>query len=146
MFHSHSILNPTYQTPSPSLLNLQNFTTPNGSLMSVCCVRVCRFGISFICVIKGIESKLIAVCLFNDYSLIADLHIFVYGRAEFSSISLECTKVKLLILNNFEYNGRKSLYSKPRLNKLPWKLNFVLCYESFKVFLQSLKLFPYYRP
>ena len=49
-----------------------------------------------------IESKLISVCLINDYSLIADLHILVYGRAEFSSFSLECTKVKLLILNNFE--------------------------------------------
>ena len=41
------------------------------------------------------------VCLINVYSLIADLHIFVYGRAQFSSISLERTKVKLLILNNF---------------------------------------------
>ena len=52
-------------------------------------------------VIEFIESKLISLCLINDYSLIADLHIFVYGRDEFSSISLECTKVKLLILNNF---------------------------------------------
>ena len=33
--------------------------------------------------------------------LIADLHIFVYGRAEFSFISLEGRKVKLSILNNF---------------------------------------------
>ena len=45
--------------------------------------------------IKSIDSKLISVYLNNDYSLIADLHIFVYTRAE-------CTKVKLLILNNFE--------------------------------------------
>ena len=52
-------------------------------------------------VIEVIESKLISVCLINDYSLIADLHIFAYGRDKFSSISLECTKVKLLILNNF---------------------------------------------
>ena len=37
---------------------------------------------------KVIKSKLISVCLINDYSLIADLHIFVYGRAKFSSISL----------------------------------------------------------
>ena len=52
--------------------------------------------------IEVIESKLISVCLINDYSLIADIHIFDYGRAEFSFISLECTKkVKLLILNNF---------------------------------------------
>ena len=33
---------------------------------------------------------------------IADLHFFVYGRAECAFISLECTKVKLLKLNNFE--------------------------------------------
>ena len=45
---------------------------------------------------EGIESKLISVFLIND--------IFVYGRAEFSSISLECTKVKLIILNNFDCN------------------------------------------
>ena len=51
--------------------------------------------------INSIDSKLISVSLINDYSLIADLHIFVYGRAEYASISLECTKVKLFILNNF---------------------------------------------
>ena len=39
--------------------------------------------------------------LINDYSLIADLHIVVYERTELSTISLECTKVKLFILNNF---------------------------------------------
>ena len=54
--------------------------------------------------IESIGSKLISVCLINDYSLIiADLHIFVYKRAECASISLECTKEKLLILNNFGY-------------------------------------------
>ena len=46
-------------------------------------------------------SKLISVCLINDYSLIAELYIFVYSRAECASFSLECTKVNLLILNNF---------------------------------------------
>ena len=51
--------------------------------------------------IESIDSKLISVCLINDYSLIADLHIFVHGSAECSIISLECTTVKLLILNNF---------------------------------------------
>ena len=51
--------------------------------------------------IKSIDSKLISVCFNNDYSLIADLHIFAYGLAECASISLECTKVKFLILNNF---------------------------------------------
>ena len=50
---------------------------------------------------ESIYSKLISVCLINEYSLIADLDIFVYGRAECASISLVCTKVKLLILNNF---------------------------------------------
>ena len=84
----------------PSPLKLQNVTTPNGSLMIVCCM--CRFGISFTYVIEVIESKLISVCFINDYTLIADLHILIYGRAEFSSISLECTNVKLLILNNFD--------------------------------------------
>ena len=44
---------------------------PNESLMSVCCVCVCRFGISFTYVIENIESKLISECLINDYSLIA---------------------------------------------------------------------------
>ena len=54
----------------------------------------------FIYMIISIDSKLISVCLINDYSLIADLHIFVYRRAECAYISLECAKVKLLILNN----------------------------------------------
>ena len=31
-----------------------------------------------------------------------NIHIFVYGSAESATISLECTKVKLLILNNFD--------------------------------------------
>ena len=51
------------------------------------------------------DLKLISVCLMNDYSLIADLHIFVYGHAECASISLECTKVKLLILNRYDFYG-----------------------------------------
>ena len=51
---------------------------------------------------EGIDSKLISACLINDYSLIADRHnFFVYGRAECSSISLECIKEKLPISNNF---------------------------------------------
>ena len=68
MFNSYSILNPTFPTPStfPSYA-----TTPNESVMSVCCVCVCRFGISFTYAIENIESKLISVCLINDYSLIA---------------------------------------------------------------------------
>ena len=75
-----------------------NCTTPNETLLSVCWVCVCRFGISFTYVIEVIESKLISVCLINDYSLSAHIHIFVYERAKFFSISLECTKVKLLML------------------------------------------------
>ena len=60
------------------------------------CVCVCEEY-----VIESIDSTLISVCLINDYTLIADLHLFVYERAEYASISLECTKVKLLIMNNF---------------------------------------------
>ena len=63
-----------------------------------CVWCVCRFGISFTYVIEGIYLKLISVCLINDYSLIVDLHIFVYGRAECASISLKCTNVKLSVL------------------------------------------------
>ena len=47
-----------------------------------------------------------------NYLLIADLHIFVYGRSELSSISLECTKVKLLILNDF-YNNECVMWAGP---------------------------------
>jgi hypothetical protein len=43
------------------------------------------------------------VCLINDYSLIADLLIFVYARAECESISLKYTNLKLSILNIFVY-------------------------------------------
>ena len=69
----------------------------------MCVVGVCRFGISFTYVIEGIDSKLIYVCLINDYSIIADLHIFVYERAECASISLVCTKMKRSILNNLAH-------------------------------------------
>ena len=55
---------------------------------------MCHCGISFTYVIESIDLKLISVCLINDYSLIADLHTFVYGHAECASIYLECTKVK----------------------------------------------------
>ena len=67
MFHSHSILNPTFQP--------------------VLCV--CRFGVIFTYVIEGIDSKAISVCLINDYLLISDLHIFDYGRAGCASISFK---------------------------------------------------------
>ena len=60
------------------------------TLMIVGCVCLSRFGISFTYVIESIDSKLIPVCLINDYSLIADIHI-------------EWTKVKLLILNDFAF-------------------------------------------
>ena len=69
---------------------------------------VCGFGISFTYVIKSIDLKLISVCLIKDYSFIADLHIYVYGRAECTSISLECTKVKLPILYNFGVNNENN--------------------------------------
>ena len=92
----------------PFPIKLQNFTTPNELLMSVC---VCRFGISFIYIIESIESKLFSVFLINDNSQITQLHIFDYKRSEFSSISLECTKVKLSILNNFEINAPNKINS-----------------------------------
>ena len=66
-----------------------------------CELCVCSFGVIFTYVIEGIDLKVISVCLINDYWLIADLNIFVYESAEGASISLECTKVKLLLLNNF---------------------------------------------
>ena len=44
--------------------------------------------------IESIELKLNSVCLIKDYSPIAHIHIFVYERAEFSSISLEYTCVE----------------------------------------------------
>ena len=55
----------------PSHRKLQNFTTPDESLMNVCCVCV---DWHFFHIHIGIELKLISVCLINDYSLIADLH------------------------------------------------------------------------
>ena len=67
--------------------------------MSMCCVCVEIRHLFHTYVIENIDSTLIFVCLINDYSLIVDLHIFAYGRAECASISLKCTKVKLLILN-----------------------------------------------
>ena len=41
-------------------------------------VWVCRFNISFTYVLKSIYFKLISVCLIHDYSLIANLHIFLF--------------------------------------------------------------------
>ena len=70
--------------------------------MGVVCVYI--FGVTFTYVIEGKDSKVISVCLINDHLLIADLHIFVYGRAECESISLICTKVKLSKINNFVSN------------------------------------------
>ena len=64
---------------------------------------------TFTYVIESIDSKYISVCLINDYLFIADLHIFVYGSAECATISSECTKVKLLILNNFAFTTEKNI-------------------------------------
>ena len=58
------------------------------------------------------------MCSIDNYSLIADLYIFVYGRAEYASISLECTKVKLFILNNFD----KIVYYHISSHIKPWIL------------------------
>ena len=80
------------------------FITPNGSLMSVCCVYVQIWPLFYIRDKRYRIEINFCVCLINDYSLIADLHIFVYERAECGSISLELTKVKLSLLNNFMYD------------------------------------------
>ena len=88
----------TFYLPLLSYRNLQHQMNPNE------CVYW-RFGVSFTYVIEIIDSKLISVCLFNDYYLIADLYIFVLGSADCATISLECTKVKLLILDNFDNNS-----------------------------------------
>ena len=89
MFYSYFILKPTFPTPStfPSLAT----ELYNPKLITNECAW--RFDISSTYIIESIESKLIFACLINDYSL----HIFVYEQAELSSISLECTKVKLSI-------------------------------------------------
>ena len=60
---------------------------------------------------EGIDTKVISVFLINAYSLIAELHIFVYESAKCASISLDCIKVKLLILNDF-----RSIIVNPRFN------------------------------
>ena len=71
------------------------------------------FGVTFTYVVEGIDSKVISVCLINDYSLFADLYIYVYARAECESISLKCTKVKLSILNNFDCRCAFDIIAKP---------------------------------
>ena len=48
-------------------------------------------------------------------------YIFVYGRAECKTISLECTKVKFLILNNFETRRDDEKFI-PRKNNLARRL------------------------
>ena len=105
MFYSHSILKSTFPTPSTFPSKATELYNPKWTLMSVCCVCVKIWHLFHI---RDRELKLISVCLINDYSLIADLHIFVYGRAE-------CTMVKLLILNNFWLNiiGRITITQTP---------------------------------
>ena len=64
---------------------------------------VCRYDISFdhVCDIT-MESKSISLCLISNYSLIPNLHMFVYEHAELSSISVDSTNAKLSVLNNFD--------------------------------------------
>ena len=59
--------------------------------------------------IESIDLKLISVCLINDYLLIANLHIFVYGSEECATISLECTKVNAEIV--FAHLLNKDIFS-----------------------------------
>ena len=83
------ILTPFLTLPSqpllPSPLKLHNCTTPNEPKW-VCVVCVWRVGVTFTYAIESIDSKLISVCLISDYSLIADLHIFVYVSAECATL------------------------------------------------------------
>ena len=110
------ILTPFLSVPSPPLLpsplKLQYFTTPNEWVQFVC-VKICRV---FLIRDRKYRFEINSMCLINDYSHIADLHIFVYGSAECATTSLECTNVKLLllILNNFDdqsilYKGIRSM-------------------------------------
>ena len=93
----------------------------------MCVGCVCILGVTFTYVIEGIDSKVISVCLINDYSLIADLHIFDYGRAECKSISLKFTKVKLSILNNFGMIHNAHNWYK----KIKW-IFMIFCHNRFK--------------
>ena len=54
------------------------------------------------------------MCLINDYSLIADLH----EGAEYATILLECTKVKLLMLLVSVYILKISLITDNRKRKI----------------------------
>ena len=69
------ILTPFLTLPSQPLLpfplKLQNFTTPNGSLMSVC-VQIWHL---FYIRDRRYRFENISVCLINEYLLIVDLHI-----------------------------------------------------------------------
>ena len=52
--------------------------------------------------IESIDSKLISVCLINYYCLLPT-YIYLFMEAlNAQPFSLECTKVKRLILNNFD--------------------------------------------
>ena len=102
MFHSHSILNPTFPTPSTFSSKATELYNPKWTQMKMCSVCVWRFGVTFTYAIESIDSKLISVCLINDYSLIADLHIFFMEAQNAQPFSLQCIKVKLLKLNNFD--------------------------------------------
>ena len=92
----------------------------------MCVVCVCRFGVIFTYVIEGIDSKVISVCLINNYSLIADLHTFVYESAEYASISLECTKVKLLIIQIILSIARPQIIQINQKGKLTVRLNIIV--------------------
>ena len=49
--------------------------------------------------------------------------LFVYGRAECASVSLKCTKVKLLILNKFD------IYLLYMTEELISIVDYILCWE-----------------
>ena len=108
MFHSHSILLGLPSQPllpsSLSYITLQSQMNPNECV----CVKIWR--VFHIQDRKyRFEINFYSVCLINDYSVFnycRPTYLFVYGIAECASISLECTKVKLLLIKNFEHQNK----------------------------------------
>ena len=73
------------------------------------------------------------MCLINDYSLIDDPNIFVYGSTECATISLECTKVKLVnvILNNFEHSYQNKISLSFTYSTFLYEI--ILSYKNLKI-------------
>ena len=96
--------------------------------MSLCSVCVWKFGVTFTYTIESIDSKLISVCSINDYSLIADLIIFVYGSAECATLFTRKYKgeTSYINLNNFALNYFKWSKINQKNRTLTKKISFNL--------------------